>query len=72
MKESTEIIGGASFAEINEGFMSVIKSDRDLIEKGKSAFVSFVRSYKEHKVPLIITLNSYNSFFNFKSSTWAR
>jgi len=27
-----------------------ITSDRDLVEKGKKAFVSFVRSYKEHKV----------------------
>ena len=53
MKESTELIESVQgFSEINDGFMTVIKSDRDLIEKGKSAFVSFIRSYKEHKVKI--------------------
>ncbi len=31
----------------------MFKNDRDLIEKSKKAFVSFVRSYKEHDLKFI-------------------
>lgn len=34
--------------------------DRDLFEKGKQAFVSFVRSYKEHQCSYIFQLKKLN------------
>jgi ATP-dependent RNA helicase DDX55/SPB4 len=48
-----------------------MKKDRDLVDKGSSAFVSFVRYYKEHRLSFIFNFNSLdfgqvaNSFFLF-------
>jgi len=42
--------GDLTYDEIKKEVMQVQLSDKDIIEKGKSAFVSFVRSYKEHDV----------------------
>lgn len=54
--------------------MGLFRDDRDFIEKGKRAFVSFIRSYKEHDLKFIFTFHKLdlghvaNSFF-FKNST---
>ena len=39
--------------------MELQKNDRDVIEKGKSAFVSFMRSYKEHDVSSFMKYMGY-------------
>ncbi len=49
--------------------MGLFRDDRDFIEKGKRAFVSFIRSYKEHDLKFIFTFHKLdlghvaNSFF---------
>jgi hypothetical protein len=49
--------------------MKVVTADRDLIEKSKRGFISFVRSYKEHDLKYIFEFkkldigNVANSFF---------
>ena len=49
-----------------------MEKDRDLIEKSKRAFVSFVRSYKEHDLKYIFEFHKLklgdvaNSFFCIK------
>ena len=34
-----------------------MKQDHDLIDKAQSAFVSFIRYYKEHTLQFIFTMN---------------
>ena len=36
-----------------EGFLDLMLTDRDFIEKSKKAFVSYIRSYKEHDLKYI-------------------
>lgn len=36
-----------------EGFLNLMLTDRDFIEKSKKAFVSYIRSYKEHDLKYI-------------------
>lgn len=49
-----------------------MKMDRDVIDKASSAFVSFVRYYKEHALQFIFAMNTLdigqvaNSFYLFK------
>lgn len=49
-----------------------MKQDRDLVDKSQSAFVSFIRYYKEHNLNFIFALNQLdighvaNSFCLFK------
>jgi hypothetical protein len=38
---------------IQERMLDIIVSDRDFIEKAKKAFVSYIRSYKEHDLKYI-------------------
>ena len=51
---------------------SAMKQDRDLIDKASSAFVSFIRYYKEQTLHFIFAMNLLdighvaNSFFLFK------
>ncbi len=42
--------GKLSYEDVQKEVMKIQLDDKDIIEKGKSAFVSFVRSYKEHDV----------------------
>jgi len=50
----------------------ILKTDRDLIEKSKAAFVSYIRSYKEHDLAYIFQFKHLNygdvanSFFLFR------
>lgn len=50
----------------------IIVSDRDYVEKSKKAFVSFIRSYKEHDLKFIFEFkhldigHTANSFFLFR------
>jgi len=61
--------GDLTYDEIKKEVMQVQLSDKDIIEKGKSAFVSFVRSYKEHDLKYIFEFSKMslgdtaNSFF---------
>lgn len=54
---------------IKDKIIAICKDDRDVIEKSKRAFVSFVRSYKEHDLKYIFPFNKLdlgsvaNSFF---------
>lgn len=49
--------------------MNLVLSDRDFIEKAKRAFVSYIRSYKEHDLKYIFEFKNLsigevaNSFF---------
>mmetsp|Transcript_3365 Transcript_3365/g.2914 ORF Transcript_3365/g.2914 Transcript_3365/m.2914 type:complete len:220 (-) Transcript_3365:121-780(-) len=58
--------------KIRNEIMELQKNDRDVIEKGKSAFVSFMRSYKEHDLKYIFKHENMdigdtaNSFFLFR------
>eukprot|EP00347_Sterkiella_histriomuscorum_P021557 403333562 len=62
--------------EINEEIKAQVqgemKQDRDIIDKASSAFVSFVRYYKEHSLQYIFVMNQLdigevaNSFYLFK------
>jgi superfamily II DNA/RNA helicase len=45
--EQLEVVG------VEERIKSIMLSDRDYIEKGKRAFVSFIRSYTEHDLKYI-------------------
>ncbi|KRX10171.1 P-loop containing nucleoside triphosphate hydrolase [Pseudocohnilembus persalinus] len=53
-------------------FTDVLKSDRDIVEKAKSGFTSFIRSYKEHDLKQIFQFQKLdighvaNSFFLFR------
>ena len=38
----------------------MITKDRDIIEKWKTAFISFIRSYKEHKLQILFSLQKLN------------
>jgi hypothetical protein len=40
--------------------MDFITKDRDLVEKGKAAFISFIRSYKEHKLQILFQFTALN------------
>lgn len=53
-------------------FYELIGNDRDNVEKGKKAFVSYVRAYKEHDLRYIFEFKNIdigqiaNSFFLFR------
>lgn len=57
---------------IRETIMELQLKDRDYIEKGKNAFVSFIRSYKEHELKYIFQFDKLkmgdtaNSFFLYR------
>jgi len=61
--------GKLSYEDIQKEIMKIQLDDKDIIEKGKSAFVSFVRSYKEHDLKYIFEFSKLslgdtaNSFF---------
>ena len=54
---------------IKNSIIQICKDDRDVIEKSKKAFVSFIRSYKEHDLKYIFPFQKLdlgytaNSFF---------
>ena len=54
---------------IKKEIMALVMKDRDVIEKGKKAFVSFIRSYKEHDLKYIFEFKNLsigdlaNSFY---------
>lgn len=50
----------AQFEEIKEAMMKIVITDRDIIEKGKAAFTSFIRSYKEHKLSVLFQFSKLN------------
>lgn len=50
----------AQFEEIKEAMMKIVVTDRDIIEKGKAAFTSFIRSYKEHKLSVLFQFSKLN------------
>ena len=58
--------------KLKEVIQHEMKQDRDLIDKASSAFVSFVRYYKEHALQFIFSMKLLdigqvaNSFFLFK------
>ncbi len=58
--------------KLKEVIQQEMKQDRDLIDKASSAFVSFVRYYKEHALQFIFSMKLLdigqvaNSFFLFK------
>ena len=43
-------LGSKNFKSKKNIFQKLIVTDRDFVEKSKKAFVSFIRSYKEHEV----------------------
>ena len=54
----------------NNIFQKLIVTDRDFIEKSKKAFVSFIRSYKEHEV-LILKKQKSSKILIFSSVTFS-
>nr|QBK46521.1 DExD/H box RNA helicase 28 [Philasterides dicentrarchi] len=60
------------FESIKQQMQNLLKQDRDIVEKSKAAFISFIRSYKEHDLKSIFQFknldigNTANSFFLFR------
>lgn len=54
--------------KMNKAIWSFIKEDRDHIEHSKKAFVSFIRSYKEHELKYIFQFSKLSIGLTANSS----
>lgn len=47
--------------------MEIMLTDRDYVEKSKKAFVSFIRSYKEHELKYIFEFKNLDIGYTARS-----
>ncbi|CAM9386611.1 unnamed protein product, partial [Ectocarpus sp. 4 AP-2014] len=55
--QEMEAFTSVNAPEILEEVKGMVKADRDVLEKGTKAFISFIRSYKEHQCSFIFRFN---------------
>ncbi|CAD8165649.1 unnamed protein product [Paramecium octaurelia] len=60
MNQLDGVLLECQFQQLREKCLKIVTTDRDIIEKGKAAFISFIRSYKEHKLQILFQFNQLN------------